>query len=102
MRETLDHLGGILNAVSDGVFLVDSDARLLRLNPAAEKLSGWSAGAASGRALAEVLCIETGGHPGNTAQAVAASLAAPSPRPPRGDTRLTPRHGSRMLIGGST
>ncbi|HEU4458219.1 MAG TPA: ATP-binding protein [Methylibium sp.] len=49
---------GALRCVGDAVVVVETDARVRYLNPAAEALSGWSLDAAKGRPLAEVMRFE--------------------------------------------
>jgi len=46
-----------LASINDGVIATDTGGRITYLNPEAERLTGWSAGAALGRPLAEVFRI---------------------------------------------
>jgi signal transduction histidine kinase len=67
MRETLERERGELTAVVDGtadlILQVDGDRRVVRLNPAGERLLGIPVGDAIGRTCAEVLgCAVAGGH----------------------------------------
>ncbi len=47
-----------LAAIGDGVLATDAAARVQFLNPAAEKLTGWTPAEAAGRALAEVFPLQ--------------------------------------------
>jgi PAS domain S-box-containing protein len=47
-----------LNSIGDAVIAADAQGRVTRMNPAAERLTGWSLVDANGRALAEVVRIE--------------------------------------------
>ncbi|TVQ22540.1 MAG: PAS domain S-box protein, partial [Spirochaetaceae bacterium] len=46
-----------LNSIGDAVITTDINGRVTRMNPVAERLSGWSADTASGQALEDVLRI---------------------------------------------
>ena len=67
LRETLERERGELTAVVDGttdlIVQVDDERRVVRLNPAGERLLGIAAADALGRTCAEVLgCAVAGGH----------------------------------------
>jgi signal transduction histidine kinase len=67
LREALEHERGELTAVVDGttdlIVQVDGERRVVRLNPAGERLLGIAVGDAIGRTCAEVLgCAVAGGH----------------------------------------
>jgi signal transduction histidine kinase len=67
LRETLERERGELTAVVDGttdlILQVDAERRVVRLNPAGERLLGIGVGDALGRTCAEVLgCAVAGGH----------------------------------------
>lgn len=67
LRETLERERGELTAVVDGttdlIVQVDEDLRVIRLNPAGERLLGTLASEAVGRTCGEVLgCDVAGGH----------------------------------------
>jgi PAS domain S-box-containing protein len=67
LREALEHerheLGAIVDNATDSIVQVDIDGRVIRLNPAAERLLGVAAAGAVGRPCAEVLgCEIAGGH----------------------------------------
>lgn len=67
LREMLERERGELTAVVDGttdvILQVDGDRRVVRLNPAGERLLGIPVGDAIGRTCADVLgCAVAGGH----------------------------------------
>ena len=67
LREALDHerqeLGAIVDGAADLILQVDAGGRVIRLNPAGERLLGVSSAEADGRTCADVLgCDVTGGH----------------------------------------
>jgi signal transduction histidine kinase len=72
-----------LQATADGMIFVDRVGRVSFLNPAAERLTGWTSTAAAGRSLAEVLQpvhVESGAPlPLPLAQAMAEGDALPLP-----------------------
>ena len=53
-QQTRERLTATLRSIADAVIAVDSDARIVYLNAAAEELTGWSATEAIGHTLAEV------------------------------------------------
>jgi PAS domain S-box-containing protein len=57
LRDREADLRTVLNSIGDAVIAVDTDRRVRRMNPAAEGLTGWSAGEARGRPLSEVYRI---------------------------------------------
>jgi PAS domain S-box-containing protein len=46
-----------LNSIGDAVIATDGQARVTRLNPVAEKLTGWTQSAAAGRPVGEVFRV---------------------------------------------
>jgi len=67
LREALDHerqeLGAIVDGATDLILQVDAAGRVIRLNPAGERLLGVTSAEAVGRTCADVLgCDVTGGH----------------------------------------
>ena len=47
----------ILQSIGDAVIVTDAEARITRMNPVAENLTGWTSNEAEGRPLAEVFRI---------------------------------------------
>ncbi len=54
LRENEKNLSLTLQSIGDGVIVTDPDARIVRLNPVAEKLTGWTSDEAMGRPVDEV------------------------------------------------
>lgn len=71
----------ILSCIGDAIISTDTSGRITYLNPAAERMTGWSVQEAFGRPMAEVMKItdlttcESPGHPAID-QSVASDLAA--------------------------
>lgn len=62
-KRVVEHAAGeeklsiTLNSIGDGVIATDADGRVTRLNPIAERLTGWTQTAAAGRPIAEIFKI---------------------------------------------
>ncbi len=64
LRRSEQELAATLDSIADGVITTDTSGRITRMNPVAERLTGWTATSAHRRRLAEVLVLvdeETGG-----------------------------------------
>ncbi len=57
LRQRESTLNIILDSIGDGVIAADMDGRVIRLNPVAEGLCGWTAEEATGRLLSEVFHV---------------------------------------------
>jgi diguanylate cyclase (GGDEF)-like protein/PAS domain S-box-containing protein len=57
LAEQHERLRVTLQSISDAVITTDAQGGVVWLNPAAERMTGWSADAGRGRPLAEVLCL---------------------------------------------
>ena len=55
LRNREEYLEITLNSIGDGVISTDEKGNIVRMNPVAEKLTGWTTEEAGGRSLAEVL-----------------------------------------------
>jgi PAS domain S-box-containing protein len=55
VNDTAEWLTATLSSIGDGVVAVDAEGRILNMNPAAERLSGWTKQEAQGKAVQEVL-----------------------------------------------
>ncbi|HEY3081710.1 MAG TPA: histidine kinase N-terminal 7TM domain-containing protein [Chloroflexota bacterium] len=51
--------GAVIRGMDDPVFVVDAAGRIADMNPAAERIAGWSAADAVGRSAAEVMAART-------------------------------------------
>ncbi len=90
-----------LNSIGDAVIATDTSGRVVRMNPVAEMLTGWSAREAVGRPLGEVFDIVhtlTGGPAENPVQQV---LEAGKPAGPAKHTMLIARDGTEYQISDS-
>lgn len=65
-----------LDSIGDGVIATDDQGVVVRLNPIAERLTGWSRAEALGRPLSEVFRVEADGT-GETSDSEALGLVAP-------------------------
>ncbi|MFA7280294.1 MAG: PAS domain S-box protein [Sterolibacterium sp.] len=57
LRESEEQLAVTLNSIGDAVIATDAEARVMRLNPVAEQLTGWMQADACGRPVAEIFRI---------------------------------------------
>ena len=57
LRDSEEKLAVTLNSIGDAVIATDGEARVTRLNPVAERLTGWTQGSAIGRPVGEVFHI---------------------------------------------
>ncbi|MDD2735916.1 MAG: PAS domain S-box protein [Desulfuromonadaceae bacterium] len=57
LRDSEEHLAVTLNSIGDAVIVTNDAAQVLRLNPVAEQLTGWTAAEASGRTADEIFHI---------------------------------------------
>ena len=103
LRETLERERGELRSVVDGttdlIIQVDAERRVVRLNPAGERLLGISASDALGRTCGEVLgCAVAGGH-GPDACPLAAVMASGAPLPYH-ETAIRGADGGSIRVAG--
>lgn len=64
LRLSEENLAVTLQSIGDGVIATDALGHITRMNPAAERLTGWSVKEAAGRSLAEVYGVfESQPHP---------------------------------------
>ncbi|MEF3697780.1 PAS domain S-box protein [Desulfolutivibrio sp.] len=57
LRESREDLAVTLRSIGDGVMATDAHGRITRMNPTAERLTGWAAAQAAGKSLEEVFAI---------------------------------------------
>ena len=92
LREALEHerheLGAIVDGATDLILQVDAENRVVRLNPAGERLLGTPPPRPLGRPCADVLgCEVAGGHGARTARwrrSAPRASRSPTARPPCG------------------
>ncbi|HEX9734766.1 MAG TPA: PAS domain S-box protein [Thermoanaerobaculia bacterium] len=94
-KELVRHL---LAEMAEAVFLTDASGALTRLNPAAEKLTGWSAAEARGRGLGNVLRLVSHGQ--RVALDLAPCLAEGRQLTLRRDLRVVDREGRTRSVTG--
>lgn len=57
LQESRENLSITLHSIGDAVIATDPAGRIQRMNPVAERLTGWPLALAQGRALEDVFCI---------------------------------------------
>ncbi|MBU0769718.1 MAG: PAS domain S-box protein [Proteobacteria bacterium] len=57
LRQSEENLHTMLNSIGDAVIAADTDGNVIRLNPVAEKLTGWKMNEAEGKPLSEIFRI---------------------------------------------
>ena len=57
LRENEAQAERVLQSIGDAVIVTDAEARVVKMNPVAESLTGWRASEGAGRPLAEVFRI---------------------------------------------
>ena len=57
LRESEENIAITLNSIGDAVIVTDTEGNVIRMNPIAEKLTGWNLSEAKGRPLDEVFNI---------------------------------------------
>lgn len=63
-QELTESLEATLNSIAEGVIATGADGAVARMNPVAERLTGWTSAEASGRPLDEIFQLrEDGSHP---------------------------------------
>ncbi len=101
LRENEENLASTLHSIGDAVIATDVTGRVIRMNPAAERLTGWDRHQANGRPLDQVFQISNargGGRLANPAQRV---LETGDVVGLANGTELLSRDGSRYHIADS-
>jgi len=57
LRESEANISTTLHSIADAVIATDADGRVVRMNPAAERMTGWVLSEAVGRPISDVLAI---------------------------------------------
>ncbi|MCW5613177.1 MAG: PAS domain S-box protein [Rubrivivax sp.] len=101
LRASEQRLATTLDSIGDAVIATDLAGRVVRLNPAGERLTGWSAADAVGRPLAEVFRIVNAGTRRPAADPVAQVLDSGEIVGLANDTLLLARDGRELQIADS-
>ena len=95
LQELTERLSATLNSIADGVIATDAEGIVVRMNPVAEQVTGWSSEEAVGRPLVEVFDVRSDARDGDPIQStLTEGLAVES----RDHTRLVARDGTERPI----
>ncbi len=101
IRRREEDLRVTLGSLAEGVLTTDTRLRVVRMNPAAERLTGWSTEDAAGRSIPEVLPMAESGEPDTPIDpfgpVVIEGQVVRLPHP----ARLRQKGGSWVLVGSS-
>ncbi len=100
LRVNEENLSITLQSIGDAVIATDAQGRVVRMNPAAERLTGWTHAQASGQALNQVFQISSA-HGADAVDPVQQVLATGNVVGLANDTELVSRDGSRCHIAES-
>ena len=101
IRESEENLAITLNSIGDAVIATDSHGRVTRMNPTAERLTGWTFADACGRPLPEVFHIVHADSGETVADPVQRVIAAGEVVGLANHTALLARDGQRYQIADS-
>ncbi len=101
LRRSEQSLATTLNSIGDAVIATDAAGRVERMNPTAERLTGWSLADARGRSLAEVFRIVAARSGEPMLDPVQHVLASGEVVALANDTTLVARDGSQAQIADS-
>ena len=101
LQESENRLAVTLNSIGDAVIATDAGARITRLNPVAEHLTGWTQAEALGRPVDEVFRILSKATRLAAKVPVAEALARGTIQGLANHTTLVGRHGSEFDIADS-
>ena len=90
-----------LQSIGDGVLATDAEGKVVLMNPAAERLTGWSTQEATGELVEAVLPLRDEATGESCQNPIAAVIATREPREFPGPFELVTRHGERRLIADS-
>ncbi len=100
LRDNEENLAITLQSIGDAVIATDVQGRVIRMNPVAERLTGWERAQANGQLLSEVFRISHG-KGGELVDPVQKVLATGKVVELANDTELLSRDGSRYHIADS-
>jgi len=98
LREMTENLTTTLNSIADGVIAIDADGAVTRLNPMAEKLTGWTHADARGRPIGLVFNIVDADTRAGAGLAVERTLREGVPAALTNQTLLIARSGNELPI----
>jgi two-component system sensor kinase FixL len=99
LEESLLTYATILSSSSEALIATDANGRVRFMNPAAERLTGWTIRDAQGQRCSAVVCFApSGGEPGE--DRVGQVLASRETVTLGADEQLLSRHGLRVPVGG--
>ena len=101
LRERSESLATTLNSIGDGVIATDCPGAITRMNPIAEKLTGWTFAEAKGRSLLEILPLLNAETREKVANPIAQTLQAGVTVKLPNHTLLIRRDGSEIPIADS-
>jgi PAS domain S-box-containing protein len=101
LRDNEEQLAVTLNSIGDAVIATDADAKVVRLNPVAEQLTGWTQAEAAGRPVQEVFNIISQDTRETAVIPVMATLAHGTVQGLANHTILIARDGSECAIADS-
>lgn len=100
-RLSEESLATTLDSIGDGVFVTDTARHIIRMNPVAEQLTGWTHDEAVGRPIEEVFVIVGESHGRAATIPVDAVLATGAIQNLANHTMLVARDGTRRSIADS-
>ncbi|HAY26264.1 MAG TPA: hybrid sensor histidine kinase/response regulator [Candidatus Accumulibacter sp.] len=101
LRESEEKLAVTLNSIGDAVISTDAEANVMRMNPVAEQLTGWTQAEATGRPVEEVFHIINQETRQSSKIPVMATLALGTVQGLANHTILIARDGSERAIADS-
>jgi PAS domain S-box-containing protein len=101
LREREEDLSITLHSIGDAVIATDTDGRVVRMNPVAEELTGWSLAEAAGRPLDECFHILNARTRQSVANPLTKALVTGEIISLANDTALVARDGSERQIADS-
>lgn len=87
-----------LISIGDGVMVVDRECKIIMLNKAGERLTGWSEKDALGKEYREVLTVKSENAAGAASDPIRDALITGSVQEPKGPSILTSRTGDKYCV----